>query len=119
MAAIFISHPFASDREGNSSQVRVIARGMALRGHLPLAPHLFLPQFIDEPTERELALRICLRLVAMAEEVYVYGETSEGMRLEIAEAERLGIPVVYMGKTDETADNRPDYSGRKVERDVT
>jgi len=34
--------------------------------------------------------------VALSDEVYAYGEPTEGMRLEIAEAERLGIPVVYV-----------------------
>jgi hypothetical protein len=35
-------------------------------------------------------------MVALSDEVRVYGEPSEGMRLEIAEAERLGIPVVRL-----------------------
>ena len=69
-------------------------RRLALEGHLPLAPQVILPQFIDEREERDFALRLCLRLIALAEEVRVYGEVSEGMRLEMAEAERLGIPVV-------------------------
>jgi hypothetical protein len=59
-----------------------------------LAPQLFLPQFIDELTKRDLALKLCLFLVALSEEVRVFGEPTEGMRLEIAEAHRLGIPVV-------------------------
>ena len=39
-------------------------------------------------------MQLCLSLVALADEVRVYGEPSKGMRLEIAEAERLGIPVM-------------------------
>jgi hypothetical protein len=61
---------------------------------VPIAPHLILPAYIDESTERELALDHCLRLVAVADEVLVFGSPTEGMRLEIAEARRLGIPVV-------------------------
>jgi hypothetical protein len=53
------------------------------------------PTFLDESTERDVAMRLCLRLVSLSDEVRVYGpEISEGMRLEIAEAERLGIPVL-------------------------
>jgi len=63
-------------------------------GHLPLAPQIYLPAFIDDSKERELALELCLKFVAMSDEVRVFGEPSEGMLLEIAEAERLGIPVV-------------------------
>jgi hypothetical protein len=65
-----------------------------MEGHLPLPPQLFVPGFIDEATERDLALGLCLKLVALADEVRVYGELTDGMRLEIAEANRLGIPVV-------------------------
>jgi hypothetical protein len=72
----------------------VIVRQILLQGHIPLAPQIYLPQVIDEATERELALKICLGLVALSDEVRVYGEPSAGMRLEIAEAHRLGICVV-------------------------
>ena len=53
-----------------------------------------MPQFLDEPTERDVALRCCLRLVTLADEVRVYGEPTEGMELEIAEAKLLGIPII-------------------------
>jgi hypothetical protein len=61
---------------------------------VPLAPQLLLPQFIDELTERDVAIRACLRLVGLCDEVRVYGGLSQGMRAEIAEAGRLGLPVV-------------------------
>jgi len=67
---------------------------VALEGCLPLAPQIYLPQFVDEETERSLALNLCFALVAISDEVRVYGEPTAGMRLEIAEARRLGIPVV-------------------------
>lgn len=91
---IFISHPFSSSPEGNCSRVAKVARRLALEGHLPIAPAIYFPAFLEEATERSLAMKLCLQLVALADEVRVYGEPSEGMRLEIAEAERLGIPVV-------------------------
>ena len=61
---------------------------------MPLVAHLLFGQFIDERTERVIAMSLCLRLVAMDDEMHVYGEPTEGMQMEIAEAERLGIPVV-------------------------
>jgi hypothetical protein len=94
ISTIFISHPYSSSPKWNCLQVAKIARRLALEGHLPLAPQLMLPHFVDEFVERDLALKLCLGLVALADEVRVYDEPSEGMRLEIAEAERLGIPVV-------------------------
>jgi hypothetical protein len=52
------------------------------------------PQFLSESTERDLALRVTRVLVGRVDEVWVYGKPTAGMCLEIAEAERLGIPVV-------------------------
>jgi hypothetical protein len=90
----FVCHPFSASAAANAREVLQLARALVLSGHLPLAPQIYLPQFLDEATERDLALRLCLRMVALANEVRVYGETSEGMRLEVAEAVRLGIPIV-------------------------
>jgi hypothetical protein len=92
--AVFISHAYASDPTRNAIRVVKISRALARSGALPVAPQIYLPQFVDETTERDLALRLCLGLVALSNEVRVYGEPSAGMRLEIAEAYRLGIPVV-------------------------
>ena len=79
---------------GNKSRALAISRELILEGHLPLAPQIYLPQIVDESTERGIALKLCLALVALSDEVRIYGEPTEGMRLEIAEARRLGIPVV-------------------------
>jgi hypothetical protein len=94
MTRVFISHAFASAPGVNARLVSNLARASARTGRLPIAPQIYLPQFVDETTERGLALRLCLALVALSDEVRVYGEPTEGMRLEIAEARRLGIPVV-------------------------
>jgi len=91
---VFISHPFGANPRINSRNVRALARRLAHRGHLPLAPQFYLPQFLDEASERDLALNLCVALVALSDEVWVYGTPTAGMRLEIAEARRLGIPVV-------------------------
>ena len=59
-------------------------------GCLPLTPNTALPCFLEGFTQRDLA---CLSLVHLAREVCFHGEPTEGMRLEIAEARRLRIPV--------------------------
>ncbi len=90
---VYVCHPFAADPAGNVERVRRICEALK-HECVPLAPHLLLPTYIDEATERPLALAHCLRLVAAADEVRVFGAPTEGMQLEIAEAQRLGIPVV-------------------------
>ena len=94
----YISHPFASNPEANASAIRKLCRGIAQSGVLPLPPQLYLPQFLNEKTHRELAMSYCLRLVGVCDELWLFGEPTEGMRLEIAEAERLGIPVINCTK---------------------
>ncbi len=100
MACVYISHPFSTDPEANAARIRWLVRELALRGHVPLAPQIYFPQFVDEAKERPLAMRLCLELLALADEVRVYGEPSEGMRLEILEAHRLGIPVITADPND-------------------
>ena len=92
---VYVCHRYRGDPADNVERVRRICEALK-HDFVPLAPHLLLPAFIDEATERELALAHCLRLVAAADEVRVYGAPTEGMRLEIAEARRLGIPVVFV-----------------------
>lgn len=92
---VYLCHPFQNDPAGNIERVRRICERLK-DTCVPLAPHLLLPAYIDEPTERDVALRHCLRLVAACDEVRVYGEPTEGMRREIEEARRLGIPVVVV-----------------------
>ena len=75
-------------------QVRGVCRLVSTGDDLPLAPQLFLSQFLDEATERQRAMTCCLKLVSLVDEMRVFAERSEGMRLEITEARRLGIPVV-------------------------
>ena len=92
----------------------MIARELAQEGDLPLAPQIYLPNFIDEACERKLALGVCLRLLTLADEMWAYGEPTDGMRLEIAEADRLGIPVVRKELPPEEGESgRPPRSRRR------
>ena len=74
-----------------------ICRSLVEGGHLPIAPHLYQPVFVDEKSERGLALALSLELVAVCDELRAYGGTvTGGMRREIDRAEALGIPVRFV-----------------------
>jgi len=94
MRRVFVSRSFSWNPRRSGIVVARIARQLVAEGSLPFAPQIYFPRFLDEVKERGLALKLCLHLVALSDEVRVYGEPSAGMLLEIAEAERLGIPVV-------------------------
>jgi hypothetical protein len=94
MKKIFVCHPFARDPGKSFRRVSEICLRLASEGIFPIAPQIYLPQFLDESNQRNLALRLCRELVRISDEIRVYGDPTEGMRMEIAEARRLGIPIV-------------------------
>ncbi len=89
-----ICHPYGGSPVGNAKKVCDICRELANAGCLPLAPQLLLPNFLDDRTDRDLAMSMCMRLVSVVEELWVFGSPTEGMLLEMGEARRLGIPVI-------------------------
>ena len=94
---VYVCHPFANDPAGNIERVRTISQFLIDDGALPIAPHLYLPQLVDETTGREQALALCLELLATCDEVRVFGElVTEGMERELREAKRLGIPARFV-----------------------
>lgn len=94
---IYVCHPYADDPEANTERVRELCRALTDSGYLPVAPQLYLPQFLDEDTQREVALSFCLELVGICDEVRVYGgRVTAGMRREIERAEVLSIPVRFV-----------------------
>lgn len=94
MKVVYICHPFRSDQARNARRVRSLCRAAVRTNQIPLAPQILLPQFLDEGSERDLAIACCLRLVSLADEVWVFGHPTQGMRVEIRKARRLGIPVI-------------------------
>lgn len=63
---------------------------------LPVAPHIYLTQFLDDSNSdsRRLALLIDRRLLEECNELWVFGKrVSDGMAAEITEAARMGIPM--------------------------
>ncbi len=92
---VYIAHPYAGDEAGNVQRVKAICRAVVAEGHLPIAPQLYLPAFVDEATDRELAMRFCLELVGCCDALWIYGaRISKGMEREISTAQARGIPVV-------------------------
>ena len=93
MNVVYICDPFRGDVAANREHVRRICAAVK-RDYVPLAPHLLLPAYVDEATERDLALEHGLALLRGADEMWVCADdVSECMAGEIAEALRLGVPV--------------------------
>ena len=98
MKKVYICSPCRGDYEKNITKAQEYCREAALAGVLPIAPHVYLTQFLADtvPAERELGLSLGLELLRGCDEVWVYGiaAPSAGMTAEIKLAQELGIPVV-------------------------
>jgi len=94
---VYVCHPYAGDTAGNIEAVREICRELVQEGLLPIGPQIYLPQFVDESTERETALSMCTQLVELCDEIRVYGDrVTSGMFREIDHAARVSVPVRWM-----------------------
>ena len=94
---VYICSRYRGDIAHNMAMARRYSRYAADRGCVPLTPHLWLPQFLSEETERDLAIGMDLRLLERCDELWVCGdEISEGMAAEIAHAEETGIPFRHI-----------------------
>lgn len=94
---VYVCHPYRNAPAQNVEQVTAICKELSASGLFPVAPQLYLPQFVDEATERERALALCLELLDVSDEVRVYGRSiTDGMLLEIERADARGIPVHFM-----------------------
>ena len=81
----------------NTEMARRYCRYAVDQGCIPLAPHLLLPQFLSEETERDLAISIDLRFLSLCQELWVCGSgLSEGIQRELEQATLAGMPVRFV-----------------------
>lgn len=73
------------------------------------APHLLYPAVLNDavPEERQAGIEMGLTLLHRCDELWAFGPcVSNGMQAEIAEAERLRIPVRRMDVSEELIPER-------------
>ena len=94
---VFICSPFRGDMEGNARKAATYSRMACEQGFLPVAPHLLFPQFLNEGIEedRRLGISMGMELLALCDEVWVFGEATEGMAAEIASATERGKKIIF------------------------
>ena len=95
---VYICSAFSGDVEGNTKKARAYSRFAVDQGAIPIAPHLLLPQFMKEETERELAMFMDIAILSKCKELWVFGETTAGMQSEIAYAERKEMTIKYFSE---------------------
>lgn len=112
---VFICSPYRSDNpdplgrvnevRGNIRMAQTGCRMAVERGFIPIAPHLYFPQFLSEETEREEGIRMGIGMLGLCDELWVLGRrVSGGMAREISHAKKLGLPVRIMEHPETGAD---------------
>ena len=87
---VYICSPYRNNPRVNVMRARNYCKFAVTRGKIPLAPHLYFPQFLSEVTERDKAMRMNFELLKLCGELWVFGdEITEGMAIEIDRAEKV------------------------------
>ena len=95
---VYICSPLSGDMDRNQEAARRYCRFAVESGYIPIAPHIYFPQFMSENNikERNLALFMDIVLLSKCAELWVFGDTiSKGMSMEIEKAKRKGQPIRY------------------------
>ena len=83
MDKIFICSPYRGDVKKNIENVKCYCNYFSYEG-IPIAPHLYFTQFLDEKYDRYKGMRWWKALLAECKEMYIFAdEVTEGMIEEI------------------------------------
>jgi hypothetical protein len=108
MKKVYIAHPLRGDTDRTHPNYKIVFDNVEAVDRicrtitetypdvLPLSPvHAF--SFLKVFSEDDKAIEMCLKLLALADGLWVFGdwENSEGCRIEIQRARELGIPICY------------------------
>ena len=104
MKKIYVCSRLAGDIENNIEKAKVYARFVAKTcGAIPIAPHIYFTQFLDDtvPEERAFGTMAGLMLLSDCDELWYFGDSvSGGMIREIIAAKEQNIPVRYVSDTE-------------------
>lgn len=97
---VYVASRYAGNVEVNTAATLNYCRYVIKENCIPVASHILYAASgmlnDDSEEERELGLMFGLSLLAVCDEVWVFGEASDGMQLEITEAKKLGKRVRYV-----------------------
>ena len=92
---VYICSPYQG-KEENYKKAVSYCKAAAAAGHVPIASHVMLHGILDEATDREKGLAAGLKMLELADEVWVCGEViTSGMAAEIERAEAIGKQVIF------------------------
>lgn len=106
MPVTYICSPYRLNPKVNIMRARKFCRMAVKAGYLPIAPHLYFPQFVSDETERELAFRMNSQLMARCRELWVFGpELTAGIKRELCEAKSRRLIIRYFDNNGKEVDS--------------
>jgi hypothetical protein len=96
MNKVFICSPYRGDVEKNVEIAKRVIRHVLFRGDIPIAPHLYFPQFLDETSQvdRIQGIKMGVELMKDCDELWLIGtKITSGMEFELEAAKKIGIKV--------------------------
>lgn len=95
---IYVCSKYRGDIKTNIKNAKKYCKYVIDKGKCPFAPHLFSPQILDDniQQERNKGLELNTNFLKIAEELWVFGEISQGMQLEIDIAKQLNKKIVFI-----------------------
>ena len=95
---VYICSPYSGDIYDNVLKARKYSR-FAVESHcIPVTPHLFFPQFMNDdiPEERDAAFKMNNIMLSKCDELWVFGSRyTEGMQREMKWAKRKKIHIRF------------------------
>lgn len=95
---VYICSPYSGDTEKNIENARKYSR-FAVDSHcLPITPHIYFTQFMDDSIseERDIAIFMNWVLMSKCEQLWVFGDViSTGMKAEIDRAKKKHMKIRY------------------------
>ena len=85
------------DVEQNLKLAKFAARVLINSGYIPIAPHLYFPQFLDDNDqyERIKGIKMGVELMKECDRMWIIGTTiTNGMEYEINEAKKAKVPAI-------------------------
>lgn len=93
---VYICSPFSRDKVAGCENAKRYSRHAVDAGAIPFAPHLLLPMYMKEDSERGQALYMDMVFLRRCDELWVFGhDITSGMQAEIDQAGKLGMKIRY------------------------
>ena len=97
MEKVFVCSPMKGDVEKNLKLAKFASRVLIGTGYIPIAPHLYFPQFLDDNDqyERIKGIKMGVELMKECDRMWIIGTTiTNGMEYEINEAKKAKMPAL-------------------------